>query len=176
MIIRDKRNPLSTLPNSRHKEKRYTQGSLLDLCQRSIAATLYDVTALYVFLKPDNRSNGPLKSGRVFRVEVCNGVKVAIAERPVFGCQFTLSSALPARKELSLQPGDVLGWASHNWRDLIRMVSYYPDHQRCTTSIASLFDAEDGCFRSLAPLSVYVIGDTPDTLLRYGLFFVRPSG
>lgn len=124
--------------------------------------------------QPDQSMNN---SSPVFRVEVRRAARVAYAERPVFGCQFTLSSQWPIKTEFLLQPEQTLGWLDHNRLDHLRLKPHYPttETESQATVLTSMFCAHDGSLRSLFPLTVYLLSDNMDTLKTQGAFlFSRP--
>lgn len=114
-------------------------------------------------------------SAAVFRVEVRRAARVAYAERPVFGCQFTLCSLWPVKTEFLLHPEQPLGWLDHNRLDHLRLKPHYPTTEYQTTALTSLFCADDGSLRSKIPLTVYLLSNDVETLKTRGAFlFSQP--
>ena len=114
-------------------------------------------------------------SSPVYRVEVRRAARVAYAERPVFGCQLTLSSQWPIKTEFLLKPEHTLGWLDHNRLDHLRLKPHYPASQSQNIALRSVFCATDGSLRSLIPLTVYLLSEDVGTLKTQGAFlFSQP--
>ncbi|GGW89711.1 hypothetical protein [Alteromonas halophila] len=110
----------------------------------------------------------------VFRIEIRRAANLAIAERPVFGCQLTLSSRWPVQTEFILTPGHTLGWLDHNRLDHLRVKAHAAEKCLSLPPLSSLLHADDGCLQARIPLGVYLLSDDISLMKQQGVALLRP--